>query len=511
MNNFFIWCSGADKHTVLKCSSYEINKYNNIGMVVFFVALLASLSASYFVAFAFDRTTSPSLSVGYMAVGLLWGFIILSLDRSIVATISKEDSFVNQLIKASPRFVIAIFIGLVISTPLEMKIFEKEINEKLKVLIYDDKVSGTQKLIDSKKRLYTENVNQKESLINDRNFKYDQFQKELKGSVTGQIGYGKKSREYELAYLKTDSLLNLKTKAIDKIQSELDQLNNSVGSVLDVSEQDIATYAGVEKRVQALYSLNSFHWVITCLFILFEILPMIVKLLSPKGDYDAYIKSEKENFQLNILEDFNSNAEMKEMIRKLQQEKVLAQEKNKNDIENELKSGILKTLSEVQNEIAMKRIEIFKEKSLNSLIEMNSKPNVLVENHVVSSNSPLTTVQQTRANQNNYSIIKRDIDTNSPCIKNPKLEEIFWKGNFINEMSVEFIFYSDRDELNKELYYKCGSIIKKNSSWRYSGNYSEVIEIMDNGNIIKLNFSVANGKLSLKEIKTKNEYEFQTI
>jgi hypothetical protein len=62
---------------------------------------------------------------------LVWGFLIFNLDRFIVSTIKKRDSFLDEFIQASPRIVLAIIIAVVISKPLEIKIFEKEINTVL--------------------------------------------------------------------------------------------------------------------------------------------------------------------------------------------------------------------------------------------------------------------------------------------------------------------------------------------------------------------------------------------
>ena len=59
------------------------------------------------------------------------GLLILNLDRFIVSTIKKRDSFRNELLQASPRVAPAIIIAVVISKPLETKIFEKEINQVL--------------------------------------------------------------------------------------------------------------------------------------------------------------------------------------------------------------------------------------------------------------------------------------------------------------------------------------------------------------------------------------------
>src|SRR5690606_40967019 len=63
--------------------------------------------------------------------GLIWGLLIFNLDRYIVSTIKKRDSIKSALWQATPRIVLAVIIAVVISKPLEMKIFDKEINRVL--------------------------------------------------------------------------------------------------------------------------------------------------------------------------------------------------------------------------------------------------------------------------------------------------------------------------------------------------------------------------------------------
>ena len=86
---------------------------------------MAFIASSYALYTVFDNV--------YTAVffGLIWGLLIFNLDRFIVSTIKKRDSFGNELLQAAPRLLLAIIIAVVISKPLEMKIFEKEINQVL--------------------------------------------------------------------------------------------------------------------------------------------------------------------------------------------------------------------------------------------------------------------------------------------------------------------------------------------------------------------------------------------
>ena len=62
-------------------------------------------------------------------IGIIWGGMIFNLDRYIVSTIKKSDNFFDELLQATPRIILAMIIAVVIAKPLELKIFEKEINQ----------------------------------------------------------------------------------------------------------------------------------------------------------------------------------------------------------------------------------------------------------------------------------------------------------------------------------------------------------------------------------------------
>ena len=69
------------------------------------------------------------MAIGF---GIIWGLIIFNFDRFLVSTMRKYGiSQRKQSWMAVPRIALALLIGLTIARPLEMKIFEKEINVKM--------------------------------------------------------------------------------------------------------------------------------------------------------------------------------------------------------------------------------------------------------------------------------------------------------------------------------------------------------------------------------------------
>ena len=127
----FLWfCAGAHISTLEKHPT-DHNKYVGIGATIFFTGLFAALSGGYAMYFVFKGGDFAWLFPIFF--GLIWGLAIFNMDRYIVGSLDKNASSKKQLLQATPRILLAVMIGIVISRPLELKIFDKEIKEKLKV------------------------------------------------------------------------------------------------------------------------------------------------------------------------------------------------------------------------------------------------------------------------------------------------------------------------------------------------------------------------------------------
>ena len=91
----------------------------------FFTGVLAALAAGYALHTVFQSLWPAIL------FGMLWGLMIFNLDRFIVSSMRKNGNAWAEWKLAIPRLVLAVLLALVISKPLELKMFEREINRKL--------------------------------------------------------------------------------------------------------------------------------------------------------------------------------------------------------------------------------------------------------------------------------------------------------------------------------------------------------------------------------------------
>ncbi len=293
LQRFFIFCSGADTQILETCSNGERNKYAGIGATVFFTAVMAFIASGYALYTVFDNVFAS------IFFGLIWGLLIFNLDRYIVSTIKKRDNFKSELLQAAPRIILAIIIAIVISKPLEMKIFEKEINQ----VLLEEKNTMTlanQEQIALQYNPKIESLNQEVSRLKNEvalkeaetNALYDTYISEAEGTAgTKLLGKGpvyKEKREKHDAYLaELRQLKEGNAKKISVIETQIANLGSDYTTAVTNSQPIIDGFDGLMARINALGKLPWLpSFFIFLLFLAIETAPIIAKLLAPKGEYD---------------------------------------------------------------------------------------------------------------------------------------------------------------------------------------------------------------------------------
>lgn len=310
---FLLICSGSNLK-LLEKSPTEINKHAGIGGVILFTAILASLSSGYALYSVFDNYWA---AIGF---GLLWGLMIFNLDRFIVASMRKSGNFLRQFFTATPRIVLAALLGIVIAKPLELRIFEKEIDKQLNVIINRNKTA----LQDSVNLRYAllsathsaernEIYNRINSLREDYNEASAELEKEVVGTATetttGKVGYGPNAkRKEELIKSKKEELdayMAQMQPRLSELDKEIDALSQNKQKELDAARPTEEGYTGFAARMQALDELTHENKIlgiaslfIMGVFIALEMAPVLVKLISPKGPYDYLLDKHEYSFKI---------------------------------------------------------------------------------------------------------------------------------------------------------------------------------------------------------------------
>ncbi|WP_439487636.1 DUF4407 domain-containing protein [Algoriphagus sp.] len=312
LTRFFWFCSGAN-FSLLKRSPTESNKYIGIGATVFFTGVLAALAAGYALFTVFESIW-PAIFFG-----LLWGLMIFNLDRFIVSSMRKKENAWGEWKLAVPRLVLAVLLALVISKPLELKMFEREINRKI-----DEK--KTEFISESKLNLAKgfPEIQELESKIDTLKAEVasfemfrDQLQEEYDAErfgektsrTSGIVGLGtnakKKEQQLDAAQATLDGLRLRNQVRIDTLEAQIRSFVALRQAEFEKQQPGIEGFDGLAARMEALDTLTKessamamANVFIMLLFIAIETAPIFVKLISPRGPYDEYLELHEDKVKL---------------------------------------------------------------------------------------------------------------------------------------------------------------------------------------------------------------------
>jgi hypothetical protein len=312
VQRFFLFCSGVEQEVLKQCPT-DTNKYVGIGATVLFTGVLAFFSSAYAIHTVFDSYFFAVL------FGLIWGLMIFNLDRYIVSSMKSRGSFFRDFVVAFPRLIMAVLLALVISKPLELKIFEKEINAEL--ITMEQEVFKTQETVvknryEGQIEDYRQQITELQAEIDKAAKVRDTLAIMALQEADGTGGSGKKNLGPIYRAKKADA---------DKAQAELQATQERIlpliaekqkaASGLDsLMQSEITTlerkpYGGMAARMEALHRLGEqskaiflANIFIMLLFIAIETAPIFVKLISYRSPYDFVLHQHEYVFEMDNLE-----------------------------------------------------------------------------------------------------------------------------------------------------------------------------------------------------------------
>ena len=305
-NNFLWWCAGAHQKLLKQFPSEQI-KHSGLGGVILATFVLAALSSGYAIHTVFGNWF---WTVGF---AIIWGLIIFNFDRFLVSTMRKYGvSRRKQFWMAVPRLLLALLIGLTIARPLEMKIFEKEINVKMienmhaKVQLNDSLLAleNRSQLLSAegeRQRLLGRKMSIEDTLHNLQT-SYVQEADGTGGSLQRGI--------QDITRLKLNAYNNARTQFAPELllldnqiamqDSIIQNANAGMQEKRKLYEASAMANMGFLERNKALSDLSrqesSVFWtvlLISLLIILIEIGPILSKLIMPTGPYDIALAKEE--------------------------------------------------------------------------------------------------------------------------------------------------------------------------------------------------------------------------
>jgi hypothetical protein len=395
MKKFLLLCSGSNLAILGRNEcAIEHNKYVGIGATILSTAVLASLSGGY-AFYTVSKSVPPSI-----LFGLLWGAIIFNLDRYIVSSIRKSDFSearnakervalrVNELLRALPRLLLAIFISIVITKPLELRLFQREIDADIATNRITEAVDIRRRAAEEFgeiEKLRTENKTLADQIHNKEKQRNDLEQQkfaELDGwGGSRRPGDGPIHKEKQRAFARADSELKDLKKTNDRIIEKNDKqiatLTAQMEERISETKRSSEDGDGLLKRMETLDNIAAEHFTIRLasvfillLFILLETAPIFVKLLSDRGPYDEIFESlehevraheQKKRFEVD--DEMHAELSLKRSMRSRQLAAELElSRKTMNSLETLAGVEILEAQTEIAQKLAAewKRAELDK-------------------------------------------------------------------------------------------------------------------------------------------------------
>ncbi len=312
VKEFFWFCSGASPELLNRCPT-ESNKYVGIGATVLFTGIFAALAGGYALYTVFDSYLPAII------FGILWGTMIFNLDRYIVSSMKKEGSFWKEFRTAIPRLILAILLAFVISKPLELKMFESEINGELILMeqaLFKKQEDTIMARYAPSITLLNEEITALKQEVNNKEQVRDQLRNIAQQEADGTGGSMRRN---------LGPIYKVKKQDADRADSELLSLRAQNDSLVADKQRDIEMlqmaysqeiaglnrekYDGLAARIDALGNLTQkskpIYWAnlfIILLFIAIETAPVFVKLIGAKGPYDDLLDTHEHGFDMYRVE-----------------------------------------------------------------------------------------------------------------------------------------------------------------------------------------------------------------
>jgi hypothetical protein len=336
-NRFLWWCAGAHQK-LLKQFPSEHSKYSGLGGVLLATFVLATISAGYAVYSVFGNW------LWTFGFAIIWGLIIFNFDRFLVSTMRKYGvSRRKQIWMAVPRLALALLIGLVIARPLELKVFEKEINVKMTENMHKKiQLNDSLLAIEYKAQIQSAEMERQRAVM--RKLAIEDTLHSLQAAYVQEADGTGGSRQRGI-----ENITRLKMNAYDQARiqyapelalldntiSAQDSLINNAKAGLEIKRKGYETAAaanmGFLERNKALSDLSEQEGsvylaslLISLLIILIEIGPVLSKLIMPIGPYDIALAKEEliqmATSETEIRNDKENRYEKRKVFRQKQKE-----------------------------------------------------------------------------------------------------------------------------------------------------------------------------------------------
>jgi hypothetical protein len=300
----FLWkAAGGDRYILERATYSDQIKYMCLGGIVFATGAMAGLAGGYafYTIFspkgsALEKITHYPTVILSVLFGIIWGLMIFNIDRFIVTSTGKGDGTEKitweEFKSAIPRILMGAIIAITISKPIEIRMFQAEIDVKLEERQIEQQTNFIEK---QKKNFQIEldrnsnNLSKYEQEIQDKitrhKFLESQFIEEARIKAVGPRALAIKAQMEKVdEEIRTDKQNSEYLKLIKEKQEIEDRLKNALNTSQIVSD----SLNGLLERIKLADEVAGFtiSMFITLLFLAIELTPIFFKLMLNKTPYD---------------------------------------------------------------------------------------------------------------------------------------------------------------------------------------------------------------------------------
>ena len=300
----FLWkAAGGDRYILERATYSDQIKYMCLGGIVFATGAMAGLAGGYAFYTIFspkgsaleDSIHYPTVALSFV-FGIIWGLMIFNIDRFIVTSTGKGDGTEkitwDELKSAIPRIIMGAIIAITISKPIEIRMFQTEINIKLKEKQIEQQTA------------YIEKTKKNFQIELDRNSKdLAKYEQEIQDKIA-------RHKFLELQYIEEARIITVGPRALalkaqmDKVDEEIrndkqnseylklikdkEDIETRLNNALKESQKTADGLDGLLERIKLAHEVAGF-WItlfITLLFLAIELTPIFFKLMLNKTPYD---------------------------------------------------------------------------------------------------------------------------------------------------------------------------------------------------------------------------------
>jgi len=316
----FLWkAAGGDRYILERATYSDQIKYMCLGGIVFATGAMAGLAGGYafYTIFspkgsAVENVTDFPTTILSVIFGLIWGLMIFNIDRFIVTSTGKGDGTDkitwDELKSAIPRIIMGAIIAITISKPIEIRMFQTEINNKLyekQLILQKEFEKRTTANFEERLKVVEDALGEVGKQRQDLLERIKKAEREMQDNLMGRVpGIPAGNGRLTEAIQSQINGLNAEMQRFDLQNGDkIRSADIKRKSILEEKDKVLATNVkvaqgldGLLERIKLAHEVAGF-WItlfITLLFMAIELTPIFFKLMLNKTPYD-YLSENRDD------------------------------------------------------------------------------------------------------------------------------------------------------------------------------------------------------------------------